>query len=311
MSEKTDVMEEELREAVDLAPTPAMVDKYDTIIRMAERVETLGLALDKIRKFVLGRSLPGDWVKFGEKDKNGNLELTWPGAMRIANALGISFTNWREPWKETGVDSNGPHYSWWYMCDVTLGGRKIENVEGRAGTRNKFFGYANRAWKEMADGKEDDIKAAARHNCMKEGVRLIMGLSRIPEESATMLGLDPKNIRAVTFESAQRATEPLGMGKKFTGAITGVTGREYKPKKFIYTIACGDWKGNTFSETYKEIAIKAKGTDKKFDFSYDTSKFGNDIKEMVEAGAAPVGVAVADNLDEINDAIDQAEASRG
>src|SRR3990167_2378226 len=108
-------------------------DKINAIIHLASRTEELGKALDTIRKFVLARALPGDFVKFGEAGKDGYLELVGAGADRIASALGISFRNFRD-WKEAGEDKYGAHYTWFYKCDVDFRGRVIESVEGRCGT---------------------------------------------------------------------------------------------------------------------------------------------------------------------------------
>ena len=181
-------------------------DQYQTIIRLAQHTEELGKAIDKLRRFVLGRALQGDWVRFASEGKPGFLELSGAGSFRIASVLGISWTNWKS-WKEQGTDSKGEWITHWYQCDVSFGGRKIEGVQGRAGSRDKFFGYTSESgWKELPDVRETDIQVAARRNAMKEGVKLMLGLLHIPEEAAASLGLPSHVIRGHTFGGKNQAS---------------------------------------------------------------------------------------------------------
>lgn len=191
-------------------PQDLTQDRIQAIIDMAERTEALGNALDKIRKFILARALPGDFVVFREIDKQtgeakeGRVELIGAGSDRIATALGISFKNWSDE-KVSWTDKKGSAYTWRYYCDVHWAGRIWEKVEGRASSRDLFFGYAHGNYKPLEDIKEGDIRAAARHNCSKEGIKLILGLRGIPESACQGLGLDPSKIRAVEFNKAAAA----------------------------------------------------------------------------------------------------------
>lgn len=182
-------------------------NKVDAILALAARVDALGPALDKIRTFVLKRALTGDWVKFGGKNSVGaKLALVGPGAERIAHDLGVSFTDWGEPKKEEGTDEYGRFYTYYYFCTVRLGGQVIERVEGRASSRDRFFGYESGKWKDLKDVKEPDIRTAARRCAMKEGVKLILGLRSIPEQDAQALGLDSSKVVSVEFGSGGSTT---------------------------------------------------------------------------------------------------------
>ncbi len=189
--------------AIEAVPSISDESKIDAILALAKRVDTLGPAMDKIRTFTLKRAFPGDWVQFsikGAPAEDATLELTGAAADRIAADLGISFVDWKEPRKETFSDENGEGYTWWYQCAVKIGERIIERVEGRAGTRDKFFGRAYGQWKALKDINEADIKTAARHNCMKEGVKLLLGIRRIPRAHAATMGLDLGKVRSADFE---------------------------------------------------------------------------------------------------------------
>jgi len=174
-------------------------DRIDAICKLGENVERLGKAMDKIRRFVLARALPGDWCKFGD-GTTSYLELSSAGAERIGNDLGIGFTGWKS-WKEEGEDKLGRWFYWYYSCDISFNGRKMESIEGRAGSRDKFFGYKEGAWKELEDVKEADIRQAARRRSMQEGIRQLLGIRRIPAEAAKTLGLNPDIARGYSFAS--------------------------------------------------------------------------------------------------------------
>lgn len=174
-------------------------DKLNALIEFAERADKLGTALDNIRKFVLKRALPGDWVQHGD-----NLNLTGPGAERVLMSLGltgqikVSLTGWKY-WKDTGTDKNGEWFVWWYEADAEIGGLRIEKVQGRAGSRDKFFGFEHGKWKDLADVKEADIRMAARRGVMKEVVKVALGLRSIPASSAAELGFDTSKIKKVEY----------------------------------------------------------------------------------------------------------------
>lgn len=267
--------------------------KFDAILRFSEQTEKVGRALDNIRKFALGRALPGDWVQHGE-----NINPTGPGADRILSALGLmgveaTFTNWRY-WKDTGTDKNGEWFVWWYEADVQIGGLRVEKVQGRAGSRDKFFGYKSGAWKDLADVKETDIRIAARRGVIKEAVKLALGLRSIPASSAASLGLNATSIKKVEFgqdgESAQTAA-PAGtvVGIKDVKAFKGKnkkTGNDYVRYDVIDD---KDAKYSTFDEKLAEQGRIAKETGAKVKLDYAVGKFGNELKAIHETATAGDG----------------------
>lgn len=226
MKPETAVVEAEVE---SFSPVPVNEDKIAAVISMAERLEPLGQALDKFQAFVLKRAMPGDWVSFKERDGAGEtLELTGAATDRIAAALGISFVDWKD-YKVADSDDKGPYYDWFYECTTLWQGRRIERATGRAGTRDKFFGFAHGQAKALADIKEGDIRTAARRNAMKEGVKLMLGLRRIPKETAAKMGLDLSKVKSVEFSKKEKApvkgaattvskVEPRKMRKKSDGS---------------------------------------------------------------------------------------------
>lgn len=236
--------------------------KFDAIIQFAQQSEKMGRALDSIRKFVLGRAFPGDWVRFGEK-----LELSGPAAERVVSSLAmmgvpVSFTNWRY-WKDTGSDKNGEWYTWWYEADLDVAGLHVEKVQGRAGSRDKFFGFESGQFKDLGDVKEADVRMAARRGVIKEGIKMAMGLRAIPAEHAEMLGLDKSKIKTVEFGSGKSGTSVSGAQDEFVAVVLDVTIKRQKPAgadgKGGYTIYAVKFNNNVTAETFdKKVAEKAK-----------------------------------------------------
>jgi hypothetical protein len=263
-------------------------NKFQAIMQFAEQTEKIGRALDSIRKFTLNRALPGDWVRHGD-----NLNLSGPAAERVISALALmgvsaSFTNWRY-WKDTGTDKNGEWFVWFYEADVQIGGLLLEKVQGRAGSRDQFFGYAHGAWKDLADVKESDIRMAARRGVIKEGVKVALGLRSIPVDAAESLGLDPKKIKTVDYAAGAKAPAAAKAGtpllivdikqQKGTNKESGKPWIKFlitDEKKAVYT---------TFSETLATQAKKLQDAGKKVIFDFTVSKFGNELKAIIEASA--------------------------
>jgi hypothetical protein len=274
-------------------------DQIQTIHRIAEQSEELGKSFDKVRRFILQRALQGDWVRFGSEGKPGYLELTGAGSFRIASVIGISWTNWKS-WKEQGTDAKGDWITWWYQCDASFGSRKIECVQGRAGSRDKFFGYTNEAgWKELSDVRETDIQVAARRNAMKEGVKVLLGLLHIPEEAASSLGLPSHVIRGHTFagrsssptsppsseshsaETNKEATQPNNPDiQKTTITVKDVTVKTGPNWTRYAVISDRDAKFTTFDANLATTAKEAKAAGSQVEIGFVTTKFGNEIKTL-------------------------------
>jgi hypothetical protein len=162
-------------------------DKYLSHLELiSKNIDRFIRAKEKIWQAVLKLAKPGDWVVFESEDRNApdrkrsTVCLTGAGADRIAVALGISFTNWSEK-KEEGEDEKGRWYRYWFETDASLGTRTIRAI-GRASSRDKFFGYAHGELKEISEIDESNVRMAAYHNAMKEGVKLLLGLRNIPIE---------------------------------------------------------------------------------------------------------------------------------
>lgn len=235
--------------------TPADLnkDKFDALIELSEKIEGAVAAQVKIRTSVLKIAMPGDFVQFDEK-----VELGGPGSERIGALIGMSVTNIHDE-KEAWEDKHGKAYTWRYIGNIRLGNRTIEKVEGRASSRDKFFGYANGAWKELSDVKESDVRTAARRSLYKEGVKLLLGLRALPanEEFLKSIGLDPTKVKKVKFDGGSAST-----GEKITvfTKVTAVNQKKTKTDSTVYVISLeSKHTPETFSKTFAEEAKKFLG----------------------------------------------------
>jgi len=282
--EKT-IETQELKEAEVFLPQPVIHNaRIDALLELAENTERIGQAMDKVRRFILSRALPGDWVKFGEKDKSGYLELTSAGADRIAAVVGISFKNfkfWKETFEEEHKGQFLKGYIWWYSADILFQNRIIEGVQGRASTKDKFFGFEYGNWKELADIREDNIQVAARRNCMKEGVKLMLGIRRLPEESCEVLGLNPKVLRGYVF--GQGAVNPVvDQGTEvLIKEVKEITGKSGKKSWTRYQIVTSDGEiYNTFDKELAKGAIAVCTAKDLVKIWSDKTRFGKDLKRI-------------------------------
>jgi hypothetical protein len=271
------------------------VGKFAAIQKFAAEAEQIGKALDTVRKFVLGRAFPGDWVRFGDK-----IEMGGAAADRILSSLGLmgveaSFTHWQS-WKDTGTDKNGSWFVWYYKADVRIGGLLLEGIEGRAGSRDRFFGYANGAWKDLSDVKESDIRVAARRGVIKEGIKVALGLRSIPANDEAFLrgiGLDPSKIKTVEFGSGGAGNAGAAPAEAKTPLLLKHVGQRKMKKKdgsegIVYVIE--DEKGakyETFSEGIAKSATEFWKATKKVLLDWEPNgKYAPKLKAISEADAS-------------------------
>lgn len=140
---------------------------------------------DKLLEVVAAAAWPGDWTAY-EDDMAG---LSSVGAERLLKHFDIEFTKWlwdRNAWK----DAEGDAFAWTYRAYVKYGKSQIM-AEGRYGTRDPF-------WRdpENADPEKDeaDVRAGARHLCLADGIKSILGLRKVPVSKLLAAGMDPTKL---------------------------------------------------------------------------------------------------------------------
>jgi len=139
----------------------------------------------------------GDWI-----DHDGTACLSSAGAERFLKHLPFTFDNWTMK-KNSGSDGEGRWYT--YICSATafLWGRSLP-CEGVYSTRDKFLGFTKAGgWKALEDINENDIRAAARHICIGNGIKQMLGLRGIKTDKLAKIiadhGGDANLIHRVTY----------------------------------------------------------------------------------------------------------------
>lgn len=221
MKEKGKVEGEE-HPIIEFEPTGLIEKEIADIdeLRLAEwlagNIDKFVEARRKIWQGILKLAMPGDWVVFESKDGEGKIRgrvcLSGAGAERIGS-LGVKFVNWKDARKEIGQDEKGPWYRYWYECDAIFGSRILKAI-GRASSRDKFFSMAHGEMKELSEIDEGNIRVAAYHNCMKEGIRILFGLRSIPKEEFEKAGIELVYARRVTFASKEEVEAKKAQAKK-------------------------------------------------------------------------------------------------
>lgn len=243
---------------VEHLPVALTKDKLSAFIELAEKIDTYVAAQNKIRTAVLKAALPGDFVQFG-KDEKAKVELGGPGSERIATLVGLSVTGLKHE-KIEFEDKHGKGFTWIYTGDVALGGRMIEQVEGRASSRDLFFGFENGAWKELSNVKESDVRTAARRGLYKEGVKIMLGLRGLPADPEFLksIGLDPTKVKKVEFRETKASGERFSVYAK----VKNVGQKKTKTEKIVYVIQLSTGQSpETFSESMAKAAKEFKNVD--------------------------------------------------
>ncbi len=140
---------------------------------------------EKLLEVVAAAAWPGDWTEY----EDGMAGLSTAGAERLLKHLPTEFSKWtwtREEWK----DGMGEAYAWTYRAYVRHGKSQIM-AEGRYGNRDPFWRDT-----ENADPKRDeaDIRAGARHLCVADGIKSILGIRKVPIEKLIAAGLEKDKI---------------------------------------------------------------------------------------------------------------------
>lgn len=208
---------EVVEEETELAPThtglvvhelPHSRQSAEEMLWLAENIESLVTAKKKIMVAMLKMAVPGDWVSFSsDKDPDGGTaSLGYDGAMRIAEPAGISFVD-RKVKKIIGRDKEGEWYR--YECEVTcIRGTRQARTWGRAGTRDVFFGKADDKWKDLSEVNEGNVKMAAIHGAMKEGVKVLLGIPNFPVKDLINLNVNVDFTRGHKFKSKSDDGKP-------------------------------------------------------------------------------------------------------
>ena len=281
---------------IEVANLDLNQNAFDAIVKFSEQTDKIGKALDNVRAFFFKRAFSGDFVSHNGKTVN----VSGPGSERILSSLGLmgvswSLTGW-DKHKDEGDDANGKWYTHWYSADGKIGNMNVGRLEGRAGSRDKLFGFKGGKWKDLSDVKEPDIQMAARRCVYKELVRIGLGLRNIPIADAVAMGLDEKKIAKIEFGNEGETkvdAAPVGQivsikeVKAFAKKDTGTQGQpDFKKGWTRYDVI--DDKGAKYATFSESLAEKARGfIGKKCKLAWEQGSKGIELKGIVAAEDGP------------------------
>ena len=214
-----------------------------------------------MRKILVSISYPGDWT-----DHDGTACLSSAGAERYFAHFPIKFSQMRT-FKEEWSDEFGKAYRFLYTAQATLWGRVVQ-TEGKYSTRDKFHGVRNGAFRPIEDININEIQSAARHICIGNGVKTLLGLRGIPTEELkkifSSLDKSPDYVKSVEYRKGakggrQAADESeLKMRSDAMQMLTEMTGGDQNKIKVLIRKCSGFKGGNGKTQERDSVDLLSK-----------------------------------------------------
>lgn len=251
---------------------------FEGQLALAANIEKLVEAQNKIRMTLLRLSQAGDWVLFGDGEKE-KAELDFAGAMRIGSTLGVNFTNWSAE-KESGTDNIGQWFRWNHECDAIFRERLVR-VYGRASSRDKFFGKVRGEYKQLIDIDEGNIRMASRRGAMKEGVKVLFGLHHMDPKELSKFNVPMIKSQGHVFKKAEEQANDMRESESVSVMVKSVTKKEGSGW-VRYTITDTDGAFyTTFSKSIAAIANDSITLKTLITIHFTSGKYGNEIREII------------------------------
>ena len=146
----------------------------DTMLAIMEKKAALAGRMTKaLNTLLVNCTYPEDWINHGD-----TMCLKSAAAERVSRHFDIRFVNVKHQ-KEEFTDGSGKAYRYIYEGEASMGNRVIF-AQGVYGTRDKFLGFKNQEWRPLEDINENNIRNAAYHIVLGNGVKALLGLRGIP-----------------------------------------------------------------------------------------------------------------------------------
>lgn len=137
----------------------------------------------------------GDWTGSGEY-----ISLNTAGAERLLKHFVIEFHTWRYN-RETWKDAKGECFAWTYRALTKFNGSQTL-AEGRYSNRDPL-------WREPdyqhPQRDESDIRSGAKHLCVADGIKQVLGLRKVSRKIMLDAGLEASMIVASNKEGGNNA----------------------------------------------------------------------------------------------------------
>lgn len=155
--------------------TMMMEGDPDSMLHIMERKAKLAPRMNRaINAILVACTYPEDWIEHGDK-----MCLASAAAERVARNFDIRFANVAHK-KEEFRDELGAGYRYIFEGEASMGNR-VYYVTGAYGTRDNFLGKKGGEWKPLEDINENQIRTAAFHIFIGNGIKALLGLRGIPK----------------------------------------------------------------------------------------------------------------------------------
>lgn len=207
----------------------------DNIMYMADRVEKMVSAMNKIMSAALKITSEHDWTLIG-----GKPYLQESGATKVARLFGIS---WQIGNPKIECDPDG-YKTFTYKGRFEMRGQFIE-CEGSRSMKDDFFGGKPDKRKPIDEISERNVRQAAYTNCINNGIkRIIPGLRGIDIKTLGDAGLNTSIINGYTFKDGSKGgsyKSEFGLKCEKCGASISHKVASYSQSKYgghMYCIDC-------------------------------------------------------------------------
>jgi hypothetical protein len=186
-----------LPERPDLQLAEPITAIDESIINQIEVAANLAPRLEKaILKITAAIAYSEDWT-----EQDGMACLASAGAERFLKHFEIRFEDLVSE-KENWRDDNGEAYRWTFNGYAMWKGRRVPCM-GQFSTREPFLGKSGGEWRDLKDIDEADIRSAAYHICIGNGIKALLGLRRIPVADLIAAGVSREKIKNISKTRSQ------------------------------------------------------------------------------------------------------------
>lgn len=199
--------EDDTHALVDREPDELMDEDemMDRTIEVSKKLAEYEKSIDMVLNFIIKRCYVGDFISHDKKGtpvEERTANISNAAAERIARDLGIRESNRSQLKKE--IDPKTGHYTYTCTGDFSFRGQKI-SVIGQSTTRNAFYSKAYGKPKPISEIREDYVRTECMRDLVKQGVRKIFGLRKIPLTKLQELGYDTSKVKFVNFGTDEKS----------------------------------------------------------------------------------------------------------
>lgn len=163
---------------------------------LEKKAKLAGRFATALNTILISQTYPEDWSEHDDK-----VCLSSAGAERVARHFSIRFYDVKVK-KEDYTDTNGRAYRYIFEGNAAMADR-IVYAQGAYGSRDNFLGKKSGEYRPVEDINDNNIRNAAYHIFIGNGIKALLGLRGIPKarfnEIFTRQGEDPNKRTAVSY----------------------------------------------------------------------------------------------------------------